>query len=123
MGDYGHISGDRALDIFGPLTPKVRKETTPKPPPPEEGFLLVEKVGQRFIRVTKPDGSFKSGVWIPDHNLDLLLRSMGVPDSKKDRLLDYVWSYRYAYVSTSDTPEPYPLDDRIDNAGVKFTGF
>ncbi len=120
MRDYEHTVGDQTLDIFGPLTPPAPRLFPVKPPTPSEGCVLVEKVGAKFIRITRPDGSFKSCLWVPDYKFDLLLLEMGIPKSKWEKLLNHVWSYRFAYASITEDREPYDLDDRIDNAGVTF---
>lgn len=100
MFDFKHTAHDRVIDLFGPMTPKVCWEPPPKPPLPIDGYLLVEKVAGKFIRITRPDGSFNSCPWVPDHRFDLMLKVEGIPESKKEELLNHVWSYRHAYVST-----------------------
>lgn len=118
MGDFRHTIGDQARDLFGPLTPRVKWEAPAKPPLPEDGYLLVEKVIGKILRITRPDGSFNSCMWIPGHKLDLMLKNEGIPLPKQERLLNYVWSYRLAYVSTTSDGEEYTLDEMITVAGV-----
>ena len=85
-------------DMFGPLTRRKWKAPIPLKRP-DPGCLLVERVVNTYIRITRPDGSYVSMVWTPGPNLDRMIRNEKIPPDKVDQVLRHVWEYRQAYVS------------------------
>ena len=88
-------------ELFGPLTqppPLIPKAPNPLP---EEGTLLFERVG-RQLKITRPNSSFTLLEWDDSEKMHRLIENEKVPPYKVDKVLNYVWSYRHAYVSLDD---------------------
>jgi len=87
------------------------------PLPPEGKLLLTRMPRTDFLRVTWPDGQYRTLVY--DKEGDLKLIRLGVPRDNLDKALNYLWNFYNVYVNAPDCPAPPPpVGQRKNNTGA-----
>ncbi len=87
------------------------------PPPPEGKLLLTRMPRTTFLRVTWPDGQYRTLTY--DKEGDLKLIRLGVPRDNLDKALNYLWNFYNVYVNAPNCPQPPPpINDKEANRGI-----
>lgn len=92
-------------------------------PLPKLGHLLLSRTPHtNFLRVTWPDGQYRTLTY--DRQGDLKLIRMGVPRDHLDRALNYLWNFLNVYVAAPNCPQPPPPinDKEANRGGARITG-
>ncbi len=78
-----------------------------RPADPPLGKLLVSRMPRtQLLRVTWPDGQYRSLVY--DKNGDRKLIDLGIEEERLPKLLNYLWNFYHAYVEAPGSPCPPP---------------